>query len=577
MMIKNFPIWTFTAAILLLGGVSLASHSADLNGDGKVNSADLATVKSQFGASGAADLNHDGKVDVKDAGWMFSRWEKPTVNVKDFGAKGDGVTDDRLAIQKALDEVGAFGGGTVVIPEGTFLIKRPVKGTPFFPILLHVWSGTTVKGAGPTSRVLLDPVPATSDDAWIFGTCLKTKNCPTPTKNITFDNFAIDGNRAKQPRFNDKESEHMHAFMIADAEDIVIRNVSVKSVAGDGVYSYREDYRLTVEKSIFTDIARVGVNFGGANDSLAQNNSVDGADWALKMELDGPATRTVRRNTFVGNVGKNVKGGISITSAKTGARAEDMAIEDNRFEIVPNNQELTRPGINMWGVDRLKIINNTVVGAVGRGITVTADSRTVEIRGNTITGVPTAAGDRVACILFGGRENSEGEINAVTITGNTLTNCVRGIGLYKPGSAELTGVTIEANTIKDNKDGGVGIGSKSGISNVTIRQNHFQQTGEPLVNSNNVSVSFTKNKFVSETVWDPPSISKGNSASTTLEIKGAKTSYSAVATFSLTLPSGVSLSAKVETNDSAKVTLKNNSGGSVNLGSGTLRVEVTQP
>ena len=47
--------------------------------------------------------------------------EKQTLNVLDFGAKGDGVTKDTAAIQKALDACGTNGGGTVSLPDGIFL------------------------------------------------------------------------------------------------------------------------------------------------------------------------------------------------------------------------------------------------------------------------------------------------------------------------------------------------------------------------------------------------------------------------------------------------------------------------
>ncbi len=46
-------------------------------------------------------------------------------NVKeDYGAVGNGVTDDRLAIQAAIDAATAAGGGTIYFPEGTYLVSR---------------------------------------------------------------------------------------------------------------------------------------------------------------------------------------------------------------------------------------------------------------------------------------------------------------------------------------------------------------------------------------------------------------------------------------------------------------------
>ena len=43
-------------------------------------------------------------------------------NVKDFGAKGDGRTLDRKAIQDTIDHAEKKGGGFVVVPEGKYLI-----------------------------------------------------------------------------------------------------------------------------------------------------------------------------------------------------------------------------------------------------------------------------------------------------------------------------------------------------------------------------------------------------------------------------------------------------------------------
>jgi len=48
---------------------------------------------------------------------------KDVVSVKDFGAVGDGVTDDTAAIQATVDAVVAAGGGTVYIPSGAYLLN----------------------------------------------------------------------------------------------------------------------------------------------------------------------------------------------------------------------------------------------------------------------------------------------------------------------------------------------------------------------------------------------------------------------------------------------------------------------
>jgi hypothetical protein len=43
------------------------------------------------------------------------------LNVKDFGAIGDGITLDTVALQKAIDACADNGGGTVWFPPGRYL------------------------------------------------------------------------------------------------------------------------------------------------------------------------------------------------------------------------------------------------------------------------------------------------------------------------------------------------------------------------------------------------------------------------------------------------------------------------
>ena len=46
---------------------------------------------------------------------------KISLNVRDFGAKGDGQTKDTVAIQQAIDRCNVLGGGEVIVPAGNYL------------------------------------------------------------------------------------------------------------------------------------------------------------------------------------------------------------------------------------------------------------------------------------------------------------------------------------------------------------------------------------------------------------------------------------------------------------------------
>jgi len=85
-------------------------------------------------------------------------------SVKDSGAKGDGVTDDTAAFQKALDETGKAGGGIVRVPVGNYLIKTHLS-IPACVTLEGVWTAPSC----PTK--LKSPYPA-YDKTWLAGSVL---------------------------------------------------------------------------------------------------------------------------------------------------------------------------------------------------------------------------------------------------------------------------------------------------------------------------------------------------------------------------------------------------------------------
>lgn len=58
--------------------------------------------------------------------WIADTEADGTYSIKDFGAVGDGTTDDTIAFKSAIAFIASRNGGTLMIPEGDFLVTSPV-------------------------------------------------------------------------------------------------------------------------------------------------------------------------------------------------------------------------------------------------------------------------------------------------------------------------------------------------------------------------------------------------------------------------------------------------------------------
>lgn len=141
--------WAGTAGRVPVTGVTMVGRSSPLPGYGQI--VEVAAVVATGNRPGvdmawgnSASLGHFGidligpnggavrieSIRIEDVTAAFLPGLIDWVDVRDFGARGDGVTDDRAAFLRAD---AAAGGGSVVVPEGVYFIgddlsmDRPVR------------------------------------------------------------------------------------------------------------------------------------------------------------------------------------------------------------------------------------------------------------------------------------------------------------------------------------------------------------------------------------------------------------------------------------------------------------------
>jgi hypothetical protein len=76
-------------------------------------------------------------------------------NVKDFRAQGDGITDDRQAIQAAIDDAVNAGKAGILLPAGTYRVSRVAIPGGRWSLDLNGAQDFMVAGEGPKSVVKL--------------------------------------------------------------------------------------------------------------------------------------------------------------------------------------------------------------------------------------------------------------------------------------------------------------------------------------------------------------------------------------------------------------------------------------
>jgi Pectate lyase superfamily protein len=183
---------------------------------------------------GAGDMNASrvDKLEKKTA--MY-------INVMEFGAKGDGVTDDTTTIQTIINDAN---GIPVYLPKGkTFVVSTLTLPSNFH---LHI-DGTLLKKSGTTGAVL------------------KNNDQVTGNTNITISGEGtIDGNKSNQTTLTDQvglidiDNCDYFTFSVREVKGNYFPNATVSSQTTGLIYVKNSDY-VTVKDVKVSDYGREAI------------------------------------------------------------------------------------------------------------------------------------------------------------------------------------------------------------------------------------------------------------------------------------------------------------------------------
>ena len=555
-----------------------------------------------------------------------------------FGAVADGVADDTVAVQKALDS----GAGTVRFRKGLYSV-----------LTLTVPSDVSI--VGEPGAWLMKQAGSVSDDnnaINIYGTVTATTSAATA--NVVGGDLAVqvtDGSLFAAGDWCLLRDNTWANTGVAGRNQQVVR---VKSVATNTVNLYQaalgpyatadtaELVKITPKKNITIRnlgiVVPTGTNTGGGiNLDLAVNVKLEGCE--ISGPNDNPAMGVSRSYNvdILGNTwrdGQNLTGGgyaygvaagegssfvriignhqSNIRESIATNRARQVVFSGNTSDYSYDSHFNTHgswcDGVVISGntcngglvgyavgysthtkADYNVVVSNNIINYTGsHGVSVGAPSgkenQNIIVSTNRIFGCgSTATG-------FGVNMNGclRGSIIGNSINGNNNTNATYGIQTINSVDS-----IVASNSVSDLSNGyGIAINACTNVRVIGNRCDDISSNNYRCIATNagcsffgnsaddtNVTIDATTTcdgnswqTFSGSATYDPPSLADGAGATTTVTATGCALGDLASASFSLDTQ-GITITAWVSAANTVSVRFQNESGGPLDIASGTLKVQ----
>lgn len=378
-------------------------------------------------------------------------------NVRDFGALGDGINNDRSALQSALDAAFQAGGGTVFIPKGVYAIA-PEIATKATYAGLQVRDNVHILGDGMGETIIKVMDGYTGGMTGIVRTPYGGN-----TENVSIRDLTIDGNRhATTGKIDGFFTGFIPGNPNGFDKNITVDRVEIKDCSGYGFDPHETTFDLVIRNSV------------------SHGNGLDGfvADFLVNSIFENNVAFNNGRHGFNIVTSTNdfiLRGNVAYGNGSTGATIQrgsgdipwptNVLIEGNRFY---NN---AREGVVIKMSTHVTLHDNDIFGNGSNGVRIQGGSHNL-IEQNRIFNNSQIGNGRFDEVRIEGNDDTDGaSLQAyASLYNQIINNSIYSDGAIKAlfGIREFTTfgtgfTTVTGNEIDGMRNGDALISSPNSV------------------------------------------------------------------------------------------------------------------